>query len=326
MEDNPNETIQDDQRLRAMEQSERFGLQLFKKDHLFQYINFLKGLQLELEIGDFYGAKQYYIESLTKTVYVNHRIRKETLSRLLTINKKIGFPKESPEKTLISRYYIKQKYVQVLLDTSSFPNTKTLKQTMNLAKMLFNNLEDQDYFGLKILKNGYNPELVAMHGVGGQKQGNDKHNDKLTIPVNQYQQDVIVLESKNFNSQVKAQYLEDFTQELKAHNKQSASYYRDRVSGRDAQARTKEMQKQTLHALTQTINKVANISEYNVDQVNGEWIKGPMKWLVVILGPNHQAKELRTLLNEEYKNLNIIVILIANSNKDIGAVRNMNNT
>jgi len=91
------------------------------------------------------------------------------------------------------------------------------------------------------LKNGYNPELVAMHGVGGQKQGNDKHNDKLTIPVNQYQQDVIVLESKNFNSQVKAQYLEDFTQELKAHNKQSASYYRDRVSGRDAQARTKEM-------------------------------------------------------------------------------------
>mgnify|MGYP006096412987 FL=1 len=35
MEDNPNETIQDDQRLRAMEQSERFGLQLFKKDHLF---------------------------------------------------------------------------------------------------------------------------------------------------------------------------------------------------------------------------------------------------------------------------------------------------
>tara|TARA_B110000285_G_C14840847_1_gene475274 strand:+ start:614 stop:766 length:153 start_codon:yes stop_codon:yes gene_type:complete len=50
-----------------------------------------------------------------------------------------------------------------------------------------------------------------------------------------------------------------------------------------------------------------------------------MKWLVVILGPNHQAKELRTLLNEEYKNLNIIVILIANSNKDIGA-RNMNNT
>lgn len=62
---------------------------------------------MELEIGDFYGAKQYYIESLTKTVHVNHRIRKETLERLMTINKKIGFPKDSPEKTLISRYYIK---------------------------------------------------------------------------------------------------------------------------------------------------------------------------------------------------------------------------
>ena len=54
---NVNETIQDEQRLRQMEKQERFGLQLFKKDHLFQYINYLKGLQLELEIGDFYGAK-----------------------------------------------------------------------------------------------------------------------------------------------------------------------------------------------------------------------------------------------------------------------------
>lgn len=53
-----------------------------------------------------------------------------------------------------------------------------------------------------------------------------------------------------------------------------------------------------------------------------------MKWLVVILGPNHQAKELRTLLNEEYKNLNIIVILITNSNKDVGVrnIKDLNNT
>lgn len=158
---------------------------------MFQYINYLKGLQLELEIGDFYGAKQYYIESLTKTVYVNHRIRKETLERLMTINKKIGFPKDSPEKTLISRYYIKQKYVQVLLDTSSFPNTKTLKSTMSLAKMLFNNLEQQDFFGLKILKNGFNPDLVKQNGIG---------HDKFTQPVSQYFQDVIVLEQKSYNT------------------------------------------------------------------------------------------------------------------------------
>jgi hypothetical protein len=73
---NLNETIQDEQRLRHMEKYERFGLQLFKKDHLFQYLAYLKGLQKELEVGDFYGAKDFYIESLTKTVYVNHRIRK----------------------------------------------------------------------------------------------------------------------------------------------------------------------------------------------------------------------------------------------------------
>jgi hypothetical protein len=40
-----------------MEKYERFGLSLFKKDHLFQYINYLKGLQMELEMGDFYAAK-----------------------------------------------------------------------------------------------------------------------------------------------------------------------------------------------------------------------------------------------------------------------------
>lgn len=31
---------------------------------------------------------------------------------------------------------------------------------MNLPKMLFHNLEDQDFFGFKILKNGFNQELA----------------------------------------------------------------------------------------------------------------------------------------------------------------------
>ena len=34
-ENNVNETVMDEQRLRQMEKHERFGLQLFKKDHLF---------------------------------------------------------------------------------------------------------------------------------------------------------------------------------------------------------------------------------------------------------------------------------------------------
>ena len=27
--------------------------------------------------------------------------------------------------------------------------------------------------------------------------------------------------------------------------------------------------------------------EYNLIKFNGEWIKGPMKWIVVVFGPNH---------------------------------------
>jgi hypothetical protein len=71
----------------------------------------LKGLQKEIELGDFYEAKKFYVKSLIDTGFVNHRIRKETLLRLISINKKIGFPRDSPEKVLLSRYYIKQKYV-----------------------------------------------------------------------------------------------------------------------------------------------------------------------------------------------------------------------
>jgi hypothetical protein len=40
-------------------------------------------------------------------VYVNHRIRKSTLEHIMEINRRIGFPVNSPERTLISRYYIK---------------------------------------------------------------------------------------------------------------------------------------------------------------------------------------------------------------------------
>ena len=149
----------DENGLEHMENRERFGLQLFKQDHLYQYLDYLRGLQMELEVGDFYAAKRHYINSLVKRAYVNHRIRKESLLRLMGINKKIGFPKESPERVLLTRYYVKQKCVQIILDTSSFTNRKTVKATMNLPKMLFNDLEPHDFFGLKILKNGFDPTL-----------------------------------------------------------------------------------------------------------------------------------------------------------------------
>lgn len=140
---------------------ERYGLQPFRKDHLKQYLSYLKGLQLELEIGDFYGAKQHYIDSLTETVFINHRIRKQTLEKLMSIDYKIGGVRDSPEKVFLSRYYLKEKCVQVVLDTQSFSNTKTLKACMNLPKMIFESLEPNDKFGLKILKNGFREQNLV---------------------------------------------------------------------------------------------------------------------------------------------------------------------
>jgi hypothetical protein len=73
------------------------------------------------------------------------------------------------------------------------------------------------------------------------------------------------------------------------------------------------MQTQTLAALHQTINKVSNVEEYNVREINGVQIVGPMKWIILVLGPNHQAKDLGDLLRNNYKNLNIIVLLVTNT-------------
>ena len=47
----------------------------------------------------------------------------------------------------------------MLLDQSSFSNTKIIRGAMYLAKMLFESLENDDSFGLTVFKNGYNPDL-----------------------------------------------------------------------------------------------------------------------------------------------------------------------
>ena len=90
---------------------------------------------------------------------------------------------------------------------------------------------------------------------------------------------------------------------------------------KDAQLRTREMQSQTINCIAQTINKLSSTEEYKLVQLNGEWIKGPMKWMIMVLGPNHthnsnQAKDLSSLMKQEYKNLNIIIIKITNDQKD----------
>ena len=74
---------------------------------MIQHLNYLKGLSLELECGDFISAKEFYLKSLTETDSVNHWVRREVISRLIRINYRMGFPKNSPEIALISRYFIK---------------------------------------------------------------------------------------------------------------------------------------------------------------------------------------------------------------------------
>ena len=111
------------------------------------------------------------------------------------------------------------------------------------------------------------------------------------------------------NTAVKMKYLDDFTNELQAHDKKF-----NRFNGKDAQLKNREMQKQTLASLSQTINKMNLVEEYNVEQIDGNWIRGPMKWVIIILGPNHHAKDLRQLTQTKHTNMNIIVILITNSN------------
>jgi hypothetical protein len=141
-----------------MDQQQRYGLNECKNYHLYQYINYLKGLQLEFECGDFYAAKHFYMKSLTDAAYVDNRIRFKTMNRMISIDNRIGTCKfkSSPYYSLMSRYYIKEKYVQVLFDASSFTNVKVLMSAFNLVRMIYRDLNSQDYFGLKILKNGYN--------------------------------------------------------------------------------------------------------------------------------------------------------------------------
>ena len=92
---------------------------------------------------------------------------------------------------------------------------------MNLPKMIFSELEPNDFFGLKILKNGYNPDYLSNDkkenpGASPKKMGarfgrtNHKISD-TTQPTSWFDQDVIVLEEKKMNTTVKVKYLDDFT-------------------------------------------------------------------------------------------------------------------
>lgn len=105
----------------------------------------------------------------------------------------------------------------------------------------------------------------------------------------EYLEDLIVLEAKDLNMMVKEKYLEDITKDLQAQNTQN------RVSANSAMQRQREMKKQTLLSITHTIQLLRDIGEYKVAEINGVKINGPLKFLVLIFGPNHQAKDLKSL-------------------------------
>ena len=86
-------------------------------------------------------------------------------------------------------------------------------------------MENNDEFGLKILKNGFvSDDILDMNEEARSAQ---------------YISDAIILEKKEMNTFVKNKYLDDITDDLISFNKQNAKY--NRVGARSMQYRTQEM-------------------------------------------------------------------------------------
>lgn len=96
---------------------------------------------------------------------------------------------------------------------------------MLLPKMIFNALNPQDLFGLKVIKDGYNPSAERNRQRLGIAEFSDLSNSK-------YFKEVIVMETKQMNTSVKMQFLDDYTETLKAHEKGCA---KNNMDLRDAQ-------------------------------------------------------------------------------------------
>ena len=191
---------------------ERFGMHLSRKDQILHYISYLKGMQAEFELGDLEQAKANYIDSLTCSTRINHRIRKNSLQRLLTINAIMGVSQQMPERMLMQKYCVTRKAVQVLFDASSFQSNKSLRNMMNLPKMIYNNLGPDDQFGLKILKNGFDTQEYnhvshkRQHHIKNVGYSNQCDPDYLDVSIE--------LEVKSMNERIKVRYFDDLTKEL----------------------------------------------------------------------------------------------------------------
>jgi len=102
---------------------------------------------------------------------------------------------------------------------------------MDLPKKIFNSLEADDYFGLKVLKNGFIQDDNNYDHVNGGFVISHAHQQGVhTQPSSQYVNDAIVLELKKMNTMVKNQYLDEVTEDLIAFNKENAKH--NRIGGR----------------------------------------------------------------------------------------------
>ena len=158
-----------------------------------------------------------------------------------------------------------------------------MKSTFNLIRMIYRDLNTCDYFGLKILKDGYNPAYSTINEKGG------FHNeviDKLTQPTNKYLQDILCFEQKELNTEFKFKHLHDFYINIHNDAKRNFKFYKQ--DNKDAQLRQTELKNQTTNAIKTTIELMENAPNYNIDGKYGYEVKGPYKWIVILLGPHHQ--------------------------------------
>lgn len=121
----------------------------------------------------------------------------------------------------------------------------------------------------------------------------------LSTHVSRYLQDVIVPEEKQMNEDFKKRYLREVEEQLLTHGKMLQRF--NKINIVETQQRTREIIAQSSKALLGEIDRMKAIDEYKVKQFGADWVKGPMKWLILVLGPNHHFSEIKHLLEGEHK-------------------------
>lgn len=197
--------------------------------------------------------------------------------------------------------------MQIILDTASFSNRKVLESTVFLIRLIFEQIKDDDVFGLRVLKCGYKVEetrqnrrnLYQRRRLQNEVATYDPEQDEKMGPDNQqldpdYYDDILLPEQKSKNTVTKLKYLCEFTARLHDQNKNHWST--NRITNIEAAAKSQAMKRATTACLENAINYLKGVTEYNIEEMYGSWIVGPMKWLFYIVGPNHEAKDLKSLL------------------------------